>query len=546
MKSIVRFILSVSCVALLIHGCDKQANESSSPVLRLKADEEITVPAEGGNFSIGYTVENPVAEGRVEAAADSSDWVGGFDCSSEGTVSFHVSENAGDESRVAVVSLTYVYPEGESLPVTVEVMQEGTAENVPDDKDIFGIDVSDVTVSSVSIHAVCNEPGLAWTTQVISKNEFESQIGSMDNMEEYFMQMLEATALHYGYEDMTDFLEELLITEDSYDYVNSSLIPSTEYMTYAVGMDYGMNLTTDFFWGPEFVTSDVQLGGLEFDVNVTPKVSSAILEIHPSDAEAVYVATVIDAGFYSGYTDEEIMGQLSEFLYPRYSFSGDETLEVSDLKPGTRYIAVVFGIDPSTGLYNSALSKTEFSTEENTESDAFVEGSVTKYWSVYDLIDYNPEYQNLLRDTSKTGIAAVELEYNESAVSCCFPLWSTDYSYMDYETMYAYTAEYGQIVDKGDPATLIYVSFGATNTLCSIGIDADGNYGEMHTYYVTYTEDGRCMDFGLYDEYYAAALAGQTAVRMPFIMPETVSSTLLSVPAVHGPVTSGTGQPIGD
>ena len=151
---------------------------------------------------------------------------------------------------------------------------------------------------------------------------------------------------------------------------------------------------------------------------------------------------------------------------------------------------------------------------------------------MYDLIDYNPEYQNLLRDTSKTGIAAVELEYNESAVSCCFSLWSTDYSYMDYETMYAYTAEYGQIVDKGDPATLIYVSFGATNTLCSIGIDADGNYGEMHTYYVTYTEDGRCMDFGLYDEYYAAALAGQTAVRMPFIMPETVSSTLLSVPAV--------------
>ena len=55
MKSIVRFILSVSCVALLIHGCDKQANESSSPVLRLTADEEITVPAEGGNFSIGYT-----------------------------------------------------------------------------------------------------------------------------------------------------------------------------------------------------------------------------------------------------------------------------------------------------------------------------------------------------------------------------------------------------------------------------------------------------------------------------------------------------------
>ena len=117
-----------------------------------------------------------MAEGRVEAAADSSDWVGGFDCSSEGTVSFHVSENAGDESRVAVVSLTYVYPEGESLPVTVEVMQEGTAENVPDDKDIFGIDVSDVTVSSVSIHAVCNEPGLAWTTQVISKNEFESML----------------------------------------------------------------------------------------------------------------------------------------------------------------------------------------------------------------------------------------------------------------------------------------------------------------------------------------------------------------------------------
>lgn len=59
--------------------------------------------------------------------------------------------------------------------------------------------------------------------------------------------------------------------------------------------------------------------------------------------------------------------------------------------------------------------------------------------------------------------------------------------------VYNATMEIGNsVVYKGDPAPLYYTSLGSASTLCAIGIDADGNPGEMHMTLTTFPEEGIC------------------------------------------------------
>lgn len=47
-----------------------------------------------------------------------------------------------------------------------------------------------------------------------------------------------------------------------------------------------------------------------------------------------------------------------------------------------------------------------------------------------------------------------------------------------------------------------YLILGSASTLCAIGIDADGNPGEMHMTLTTFPEEGKSTDYELFDKYY--------------------------------------------
>ena len=114
-----------------------------------------------------------------------------------------------------------------------------------------------------------------------------------------------------------------------------------------------------------------------------------------------------------------------------------------------------------------------------------------------------------MSDPSNPNLAAVDLEFNESAVACIYVLWIGDLSTYDYDELYAATQQQGDIAYYGDPANLFYVALdNSYNTLCTIALDADGNYGEMDICLVQFTEEGKSTDFGLFDEYYNAIMGG--------------------------------------
>lgn len=117
---------------LLTAGCNKpeQGDEpgpqpGDAPVIELieLSGNNMTVPAEGGQAVIKYKIVNPV-EGGMMSAASTEDWVGEFDCNTDGQVSFTVALNETLEDRNSILTLTYTYGEDEeNVNVQVNLIQ---------------------------------------------------------------------------------------------------------------------------------------------------------------------------------------------------------------------------------------------------------------------------------------------------------------------------------------------------------------------------------------------------------------------------------------
>ena len=101
----------------------------------------------------------------------------------------------------------------------------------------------------------------------------------------------------------------------------------------------------------------------------------------------------------------------------------------------------------------------------------------------------------------------------------------------------------GDIALKGDPAPLFYVAFDSDpTTLCVIGTDANGNYGDMYMDVVTFPESGKSTDYALFDEYYNALMGGSgysvssaapgDLLKKPVEMKETNSNTVFTLSSV--------------
>lgn len=144
-----------------------------------------------------------------------------------------------------------------------------------------------------------------------------------------------------------------------------------------------------------------------------------------------------------------------------------------------------------------------FTTTQTQKSPAYVTASADNYWLINDLAEYNPDYDWLLSDPNNPVLVAIDFNFNESAESCQYVLWIGDITDVDYNELYNATMEIGNsVVYKGDPAPLYYTSLGSASTLCAIGIDADGNPGEMHMTLTTFPEEGKSTDYELFDKYY--------------------------------------------
>lgn len=477
-----------------------QGAKDADPVIAFISSDTLEVGPDGGSFSIQYRLDNPAEDGEIGAGTQ-TEWISDLDWSSIGTVMFTVAVNDTYEQREGEIVITYHYAE-KTLSLTLTLVQKC--------EDVFSIQVTDISSTSARIISSCRNHDLRWTSSLMPKSTFDSLVVTKDNMPDYYREFLESTADYYRY-SLSDYLRYYVLYSGDFidDFKYSNLEVECPYMTFAVGMDYDGNYTTDFYWGPEFSTTEVR--ELLFDISVTPKVSGATLDIAPTDLGAYYFATVIDESFYdAGYTDEMIMEYIIrsygiEFTY--YLNSSYKEMEVTGLLPSTQYYAIAFGI--KDGTWSSKMASEPFRTLENSSTDAYATASMDNYWFGNDLVAYNPEYEFWLSGNEDTPLmAALDIEFNGSAVGVYYKVWKGDLSSEEELLLFNNTVNGGTLQNKGAAANFMYTAYDTEYTVCTVAVDSDGNLGDLSVSVVTFTEEGTSHDYSLFDEYFNDFIEG--------------------------------------
>ena len=104
-----------------------QEGDVATPIIKFDEDP-VNLAAVDVTGEIHYTVVNPVIDATVTAKLDdaSVDWLSGFNCDTDGVITFDVTLNESTESRSAVVNVTYAYGD-KSIIEQVSVVQAGAS-----------------------------------------------------------------------------------------------------------------------------------------------------------------------------------------------------------------------------------------------------------------------------------------------------------------------------------------------------------------------------------------------------------------------------------
>lgn len=111
-------------------------DEFKTPVLNITSASEVSMVTAGGQFTVTYTVENPVENGKTTASSE-AEWCTVYN-EEDGEIVFSVAANEG-EARTCNVTLTYTYRETLTVTASVKVSQ---AEKVNYDYETVAVSIT--------------------------------------------------------------------------------------------------------------------------------------------------------------------------------------------------------------------------------------------------------------------------------------------------------------------------------------------------------------------------------------------------------------------
>ncbi len=103
------YLCAMALLGLLLVSCDKnltsETNYLDVPVITAS---DMTVAADGGSYTLTYSVTNAVSGATVSCTADVS-WITDINASTSGAISFTADKNTGDDIRAANLTISYSY-----------------------------------------------------------------------------------------------------------------------------------------------------------------------------------------------------------------------------------------------------------------------------------------------------------------------------------------------------------------------------------------------------------------------------------------------------
>ena len=204
------------------------------PVVSLEWDAETVIPAEGGDYEILYSVENPLAGIDGLGAVASEDWIE-FKSGTDGKLSFSVDPNDSEQQRTATLSFSYE----DSEPITPIVITQDGKTSVSGGL-TFEISNISTTSSSVTFDIVPSDENATYYRGVMSKSEFD-EYGSDENVIAADIEYFQAEDWFGVPGEIADYLYSGS-QANCYEYLTSA---DTDYYIYAYGLNADGTVTSD-------------------------------------------------------------------------------------------------------------------------------------------------------------------------------------------------------------------------------------------------------------------------------------------------------------
>ena len=410
------FLMCFAMVALV--ACDIKdlptgGEPVGEPVITLSL-AEVEAAAEGGNYSVNYSVANSVESAMLTVVED-VEWITDVNIEAD-KISFTVVANSSKDERVATISVEYPEAEAKSF----DVKQLGQA-------DAFVIDVQEVHASSAITQVTPNDSEMFYIMYLEEVSYFQN--GGITTPEQLWEDDFTAFEKNAAGNNMNlkEYMQGVKVLFQGTQRIKwNSVLPGIKSVLYVYGVQFSEDgasyePVTDVAWAviePEYAP----LQEVNFDLNVEVDGANVELSVKPENWDGYYLVKIVDGNdeLYLGndatITDEFMKSISDEWLatcssnlraghsiddiLETIAFKGEELID-TELTSYTLYTALAFPIAEYDGYYQvvGKPSYINFSTEEVQQSDLDINIEVTNcYVRVADLkiTPSNPEEAYML------------------------------------------------------------------------------------------------------------------------------------------------------
>lgn len=343
--------------AICLAGCAKEENSSTETFFQL-GQTSVSVPAEGGEITVGYVLENPV-EGLEVIPRVTVDWVHDFDMSDVGKVSFTVDPTDMEvKERTCVLTLEY----GEDKS-GLTIVQAGAEAQVV-------LEVEQARHYSIIMYVEPKNPEMRVFYNVIKQDVMDSY-GSDEALfaadKKYFDVMAEESnitieqfkSLWYGVEGYRPFPYSYVNMVSEYHRFTDWIEPDTDYCVYCYGIDENLEPLTQVY-RVSVTTKALELSETPaFDIDYSIKDKTVVtVSVTPSDPSARYYFGVLVAE--PGMTDSDfrknIQKNIDASVFMTYSYP---ELVLSGGADWASLVAQVSSIGPAEKTLDMQMARKE-------------------------------------------------------------------------------------------------------------------------------------------------------------------------------------------
>ncbi len=467
--------LAMTTLCLLVFaGCDNENETPATPQGPTKFILENTlveVASEGGEFSVNYTIENPVANGVVTAVAKNN-WVAIDRDAPIGVIRFTVSANDSMILRETEIAVVYSGDDKQQTIIVKQAALSGIAFEFLNKK---------IESTSISMDIKPLDKTATYMCRIISQEMIDAYELTDDlTLFNGDLQLMREEASNNS-QSLSHYVRSIALTGDVNNYVFTELTPNTDYVVYNYYINLeSMGLVGDIY-RENIRTAAPPMADVTFDMELTVDGIYINQKITPSDDSISYYHGYMALNeFYIWYGSDASFEESFEAKWNNVVLvqsSWDKTIQqiVADncytgvfeqkheMNANTEYVFFVVAVNSSTGFVASVPTCKTIKTESASKVDLTVDITVSDVTSNSAVVTFTPSNY-----TNTYGCHVVPMDewlgYGENDDQRI-------YSIMSRYTLYERNEDFQYTMSNLSPSTeYVAFAFGLSNENPTTGI----------------------------------------------------------------------------